>query len=152
MLKGILITLGSLFLLLVIGFGTLAFKFSGFESDFESDAMQILIDLSENWDQNDIATRIDEDSIEVMNSEKSRIALQTFKNHLGPFVEAREVELLNYHSNTSSGTTGVFKVITKFEYALAEVTITLRKRGEVAKLQGIHIDSVTKLDEGPSET
>jgi hypothetical protein len=73
--------------------------------------------------------------------------MQGFKEHLGRFIEARDIELLRYNAMVGGGTTGVFQVNAKFEYGLAEVKITVFKDDNSVKLHGLHLSNYTALND-----
>jgi hypothetical protein len=147
-LKKILIALGSVFVLLIIGFAWLGFQSARFKRAETPFVTTYVTDLSRRWNVADVYDRSANEFLAQADTAEGRRAIEMFRP-LGALTSSGDLDLKNYSVGTW-GRRGVFDFKARFQNgeAVVEVTIVDSGRGG-ARVLGVHLDAI-KMNLGAS--
>ncbi|GGC05769.1 hypothetical protein GCM10011352_34950 [Marinobacterium zhoushanense] len=138
-LKGILSTIGILFLGIICFVVYLSYSSSHFLKENREFINQFSYDLSENWRASDVHSRLSNEFIQSLDTPAGQFSFNQLKA-LGSLEDASDFELSNYYSGTD-GKTAVVTFKATFENAKGVATVTVVEREGKVLIQGFHFSA-----------
>ena len=145
-IKNILITLGTIFSLLIV----LVVFLVGESADFKEDHEQFVVDytntFSQAWNVASVSDVSSNDFLTQIKSPNGKQAVNAFSS-LGKLVDTKDMQIDNYNSNVNGTTTASFKFKANFEHGKTLVTITVVESDGHIRVQGMHIETLDDVSD-----
>lgn len=143
-LKNILITLGTIFLLFVALAIFLFSSSSEFKERNQGFVENYTKEFSQKWDVKSVSDKSTNGLLASINTPNGKQAISFFSS-LGKLKSISDIELANYSSNAGSPDVGVFTFKAEFENGKALVKVTIHESDDVIKVHGFNIDPIGEL-------
>lgn len=150
--KGVLITLGVLFVVVVGLIVYTSRESSQFLDENKEFITQFSFDLSERWNVEDVHSRLSNEFLQSLDTPTGQFSFNQLKA-LGKLKDVSDFSIISHRAATSvggtlSGTTAVINFKATFENVKGLVTVTLVKREGKVFVQGFHFSASGEIQPG----
>jgi hypothetical protein len=152
-MRKVLYVLGVLFIVLVLGIGTLVgvtvYKGAGLDKESARYVDDAVIAITAHWNKDELLSRASPEFKKISSRDQLASIFDAVSGALGPLVDyegAKGDAMIKTMVGSGTTITAVYKAQAKYQKGSAEITLTLIKIDDAWMIQGFHVGSNQVID------